>query len=586
MKCNFCCRIIKEVDMFAKEPELYLKGQSKKTSWIGRILTIIFIFIYIAFIIYKVIIMFKRTEVTFFDTFIYEDKPPAIKLSNDIFYGGFALEHPITYDAFIDEGIYYPKAYFKRTERKGEDFEWDIKELELERCKLEKFGSYHRNSFKTKALNNYYCFKDMNFTLEGHFSYDLYSLFFIQIFPCVNTTESKRCKPIEEIDYYLKNTFINLEWQDIELTPKNFSHPIRGRDVDIFTTVGKRLFKEIHVFFQIVRIETDLDFIGLTEYENIRKEEYLKYDEMIALSNLLETNIYETGEPFCDVTIKLSDNVRTERRVYTKFITILGEVGGLMEVVFTLFKILTSFSVDILYDISLVNNAFNFDIEKQLILNKKNGSKEIIKNDDTLKKMKFSNLHKCNSRNTIMSDELLAGTITTGSDNRIKKVERVIEGEGEEMNRYNLNNEIIRKENYRKKTNTLMNNFQNNHNRNRVKITKVNMRNRRRSQIINNIIMKDENENNNAQKIMDKIKLNKACIYCCFLCVRKRKNIENILLDEGINIISKKLDLINIFHKISRIDNIENIQEKVGENNIFSSMSNECKENLLSLKNK
>ena len=588
MKClfNVSCRILKDVDMFAKEPELYFKGKSKKTTWIGRILTILFIFVYIAIIIYKMIRMFKRTDVTFFDTFMYEDKPPKIQLSSDKFYGGFALEDPYTYDAFIDEGIYYPKAYFKRTERKGDDFEWDIKELELERYKLEKFGSNHKDKFKTKALNNYYCFKDMDFILEGHFSYDLYSLFYIQFFPCVNTTESSKCKPIEEIDYYLKNTFINLEWQDIELTPKNFNHPIRGRDVDIFTTVGKRLFREIHVFFQIVKIETDLDFIGLNEYENIKVEDYLKYDEMIVMSNFLETNIYETGEPFCDVTIKLSDDVRYERRVYTKFITILGDVGGIMEVVLTLFRILCSFPVDILYDISLVNNIFNFDIEKELVLNKKKEKKEDIKADDVLKKIKFSNSNKFISRNIIMSDEYLTGTLSgmaTTSDKRINEVQR--KTEEEEINRYNLYN--LKTENYLKNINSLKSNNQNNLNSNRkLKLTKLNLRNKRRSKTINNIQMKDKNKNNNAPKIMDKIKLNRACIYCCFLCARKRKNLENILLDEGINIICEKLDLINLFQKISKIDNIENIQEKVGDNNIYSIMSNECKENLLSLKKK
>ena len=201
--CNLSCRFLKDVDMFGKEPELYYKGMSKKKSWIGRIFTILFVCIYIGLIIYKVIRMLQRYDVSFYDTFLYEDKPPSIQLSNELFYGGFALEDPNTYDSFIDEGIYYPKAYFKRTERKGDDFEWDIKELELERCKLEKFGSKFRDSFKKKSLNNYYCFKDMNFTLEGHFSYDLYSLFFIQFFPCVNTTENNKCKPIDEIDYYL-----------------------------------------------------------------------------------------------------------------------------------------------------------------------------------------------------------------------------------------------------------------------------------------------------------------------------------------------------------------------------------------------
>jgi hypothetical protein len=285
--CNLCCGIIKEIDMFGKEPELYYKGKSKKTSWIGRILTLLFIFLYIAIIIYKVVRMIRKSDVTFFDTIIYEDKPPSIQLSNEIFYGGFALEDPKTFDPYIDEGIYFPKAFFKRTERKGDNFDWDIKELELERCKLEKFGSKFRNSFKAKALNKYYCFKDVNFTLEGHFSYDLYSLFFIQFFPCVNTTENKKCKSIEEIDYYLKNTFINFQMQDIELTPKNYSQPIRGRDVDIFTTVGKRLFREMQIYYQIVNIETDLDFIGLDQFENIHSESYLKYNEMVFMSKFL-----------------------------------------------------------------------------------------------------------------------------------------------------------------------------------------------------------------------------------------------------------------------------------------------------------
>jgi len=586
--CNLSCRILKDVDMFGKEPELYYKGRSKKTSWIGRIFTIIFVVIYIGLIIYKVIRMFQRSSMTFFDTFRYEDKPPKIQLSNENFYGGFALEDPNTYDAFIDEGVYYPKAYFKRTERKGEEFDWDVKELELERCKLEKFGTQYRDTFKKKALNNYYCFKDMNFTLEGHFSYDLYSLFFIQFFPCVNTTESSKCKPIEEIDYYLGNTFINLEMQDIELTPSNFTNPIRGRDIDIYTTVGKRLFREIHIFFQITRIETDLDFIGLDEIENIRREDYLKYDEMVIMNNFLETNIYETGESFCDVTIKLSDNVRTERRVYTKLITILGDVGGVMEVVFTLFRIMCSFSVDILYDISLVNSVFNFDLEKKMVMSKKKERKEDIKDDDALKKIKFPQSNKFISRNTIfLSDEMLTGTGVTGSGSRIKEIEDGKQGEeeGAETKRYKLNlkentPEIIQEENNQRNINTYLRKYPSKNNSSR-KLTKISLRNRRKTKTINNIAIKDKK--NKSPKIIDKIKMNRACIYCCFLCVRRRKNMENILLDEGIDIICERLDVINIFHKIYKIESMEYIKKNVGDNFIYSPMSNGCKTKLLSL---
>ena len=39
-----------------------------------------------------------------------------------------------------------------------------------------------------------------------------------------------------------------------------------------------------------------------------------------------------------------------------------------MEVVFTLFRVFCSFAVDILYDISLVNNLFGFDLDKKMII--------------------------------------------------------------------------------------------------------------------------------------------------------------------------------------------------------------------------
>ncbi len=374
--CNIKCRLFKYVDMFGKEPEIYYKGSQKKTSWIGRIFSVSFVLIYFAFFVYKLIRMLEKDDVIFYDTFAYAEEPPYVKITNENFYGGFALEDPLTYDVFIDEEIYIPKAYFKRAEKKGDDFEWQVKELELERCQIEKFGSLHRELFKKKKLHNYYCFKEIDFALEGHFSYDLYSFFFIQFFPCVNTTEKQNCKPLEKIDYYLKNTFVSFEFQDIELNPNDYKTPFRPKSANFYTTVGKRLFKEVHAFFQVVEVQTDMDWLGFNEFQNYKSEQYLKYDEMGEMNNIIDENIYETGKSFCDFTIKLSEDMRIEKRTYTKLLTILGDIGGLMEVIFTIFKIISSFSVDILYEISLVNNLFNFDLNKKVVILKESEKKK------------------------------------------------------------------------------------------------------------------------------------------------------------------------------------------------------------------
>ena len=547
--CNVRCRILKDIDMFGKEPELYYKSRPKKTSWIGRILSFLFVLVYFAFFLYKLIRMLKKVDVTFYDTFTYADKPPAVPLTHNNFYIAFALEDPITYNPFVDESVYYPKAYFKRAEMKGDDFEWKIVELEVERCKLEKFGESYREVFKNVDLYNHYCFKDINnYILEGHFSYLLYSFFYIEFYPCVNTTESKKCKPLNEIDYYLKNTFVSFEIENIELTPKNYENPTRPRNTDVYTTVGKKLFQEIHVYFEVVNIETDLDWFGFDEFENIKSDIYLKYDEMFIMGNLIEEDIYETGNKFCDVTFKLSENVRTQRRVYTKFVTILGDVGGLMEVIFTFFRLISSFSVDILYEISLVNRLFKFDLDKKNVILREN-------DQNNFKQIKVFNI---NDKETIKEKKIENNDITIIANNtkkNMKNKSNKLFSKKKVINR-NINNEIFSM------------NFSNTKSKSNFQDVEIG----------NKIAVNDDkknNMNNESKNIVNKVRLNRACIYFWFCFARHRKIQDNFLIKEGMNLISRRLDIFNIFEKIYQDE-----QRKETVFNKVIPMSDECKAGL------
>ena len=367
-------RYLKKIDLFGKDASLYYEKNEKRKTWIGSILTIIYIFIYILFVLYKLIRMIKKIDVVFYDKFAYIEKPPSIKLNKDNFYGGFGLEDPETYDPFIDDTIYYPKAYYKKAKRNGDKWIWEVKEVELERCSIEKFGKTFQDKFNRNALDNLYCFKEMNETLIGHFSYDEYSFFFIQLFPCINSTDNNNhCKPLDIIDYYLRGTFLCMEFEDIELTPQNYSNPTRPRNQDIYFTVGKKLFQEVHVFYQIVKVETDKDKFGiqLDIFQDLKEDEFLKYHSTYQMSNLLENDIYKTGESFCNITIKLHDQVRIQRRTYTKIFTILEDIGGFMDATMTILTFISSFPIDILYELSIVNKLFKFDLKRKLIYIKK-----------------------------------------------------------------------------------------------------------------------------------------------------------------------------------------------------------------------
>ena len=73
-------------------------------------------------------------------------------------------------------------------------------------------------------------------------------------------------------------------------------------------------------------------------------------------------------------------------------------------------------------------------------------------------------------------------------------------------------------------------------------------------------------------KIIKKIKINSLGVYFCFCYVRKRKDLQNILLDEGIKIIVEKLDLVNIFKKLYKE---EKNQERIIKDDAIK-MSHNC----------
>ena len=102
--------IIKEIDLFGKEPDIHYKGRQRKTTWMGRICTFTYIIIYIFFFIYKLVRMFKRQDVNFSETNSSTGGLPKIHLTKEILTYGLALAN-YNQEPFIDESIYYPTAY-------------------------------------------------------------------------------------------------------------------------------------------------------------------------------------------------------------------------------------------------------------------------------------------------------------------------------------------------------------------------------------------------------------------------------------------------------------------------------------------
>ena len=545
--------------MFGKMPEFYIKGKIKKTTWIGRIFTLIFGGLYACFFIYKLTQMIKRVDVTFYDTFAFTGETPSIKLNNDNFYGGFGIMNPYTEDTFVDESYYYAKATFWSGKKVNGKWDWKDQDIPLEKCKLNKFGTKFQDMFKDKNLDNLYCLSHVDVTLEGYATSESFSYFDVQLFPCINKAG---CVPVEVLQALLaKNTF-QFKMQDIEMTPQDYKNPAQPREKDISGPIYLQLFQQIYAYLQITMVETDEDIIGFG-LSNIKTEKFLKYDESWIISAPADPNILiEEGKPLCQITVQLSEKVLTQKRQYTTLIEVLGDVGGLMEVLLSFFNLICSFSTDIFYEKTIVNNLFEFDLDKKVTSLKINKNKEnndfqdqkpVIypikqKTRSTQKtESKLDNIDNINSNNKINNDVIYIGRGATASSRQRYRVKS------------SFSSSLGKFENKRKSNNLLKNNNQN-----------------------NKVFLNEQNtldRGTEKRAIIDKIKLNKFKVYCCFLCIRKTKNMNNILLDEGMNIVNEKLDILNLFRNMYKYDMIKEKLSKIET----KGMSDECKQSLESL---
>ncbi len=560
-------RSLKNIYLFGKEPELYYKGNSTKTSWIGRILTLLYIAIYIAFFAYKIVRMVKRVDVTFYENNVFTGEIPSATLNTEIFYGGIGLKNPYTDENYINESIYQLRAVFNNGKRINDVWHWDEPiEITPVPCKLEYFGSNYREIFKNKHLENMYCLDKSNITglvLQGYSNLNAYSYFDISFHRCVNETSKVPCMPIEVIDMYLTAAEISCHMQDVDLTPQDYDSPVKHQEKDIPGPLYRDLHQESYAYMQVTLIETEENIFGFEALSNIKTEMHLKYDHawVISSPNIFGNYKYKGSEsrPISNIRIQLANTVLTQKRVYTQFIDVLGDVGGLMEVIYSFFRILSSFIVGILYDESLVNNLFTFDLEQKVITLKyknknkslderKSGYKKILKESAVLL---HSDTKKEDKNNNIVikfkkeKDKINLENDKNDSGNKPLNSNVVIYG----LNNKNENDKLSICSNRNKKLAKVDKNFN------------LNFHLDKNNKNVNNLNESLENKDEN--KIIEKITINKFLVYLCFCCVRNTKNLKNFLLDEGMNIIMEELEIFNVFTKLfleKKIHNDYNIE--------------------------
>ena len=555
-----------DLDMYSKRIGFFYENKDRIGSKFSFFLTIVYIFISLGLFIFYTNQTIRRTNIKVHDSTMYLKESSNINIDPNLFYFAFGVENPETSTRFIDETIYYPKVTFFQKIKEGTALTTiEERELEIERCKQEKFGEKYQGLLVQGELNDSYCINDINLTLSRGFKNDRISYIKIGIHACVNTTENNyHCKPKEVIDKHISGTFFSLLAKDIGLDPSNYTDPIIPILQDLHTTIDKSFFRDFVLFFGITEIQTD---VGLFE-EIIKRENYMNFIKTTQAFYYRDEKHFYDGETMCEIQFKIGDDIRVQKRSFMKMTEVFATTGGYMQLIATLFKIMTFLINKLNYELKMVNSLFNIYQEKKEIM-LKNKYQKIMNNNKkgfTLyrnKKNSFSPISgnyiikgMDNNINRLNLNDYFIHSINL--DNKINNFKEITESQ---KNKINISEDIKYKSDDKSKESSIISD-----NKNKSKINLLNLGinfnsiNINNNHILNRYSYKNSNifDESNDIKSTD-IKMNIFYYYCFSRCNNNRDEIN--LLNLAVSFYKKKMDIIHLFYIILFIERILEINE-------------------------
>ena len=211
--------------------------------------------------------------------------------------------------------------------------------------------------------------KNVNIKFEGYSGAVNNTNIILMVNKC-NPRGTVECKSMDVINKKLNGRDMLILSEDFDITPYDFEHPVKEK-LNINTcTIDLAQLQTFVAFYQLTNIETDHNLLGFEALADIRSQKYLVYHSSIIMQTQMVPNSIIAIRYF----IAMNEKVLTNQRKYTQFVDVLGDVGGLMEVMHSVFGVVCYLVADILYDKTMVNNLFSFDLRENMIKIKKSNN--------------------------------------------------------------------------------------------------------------------------------------------------------------------------------------------------------------------
>ncbi|CAD8189118.1 unnamed protein product [Paramecium pentaurelia] len=351
-----------QLDIFGQLPSFTVLNRNKYTSNLGFIMSILIGTLTAYYLIVEIQQMLSKSKPSIYQTEIQVIETDSYYLNNENFTLAITIANRFS-EPLIGINKYFnlnvsqcTRERIKNQSTGNITVKLECDEIPLEPCNMSHFTTdLQREYFKTirfgavQCINRDYQKKNPP-VLKGQFNALEYKYLYIQFTVCKNTSTYQGCAPKEEIDDILQAGHYNVYKSDYISQLDHPGEPYKQIITNEFTGFSHSTSKTIVQQYRILQTTTDDGLIW--DLQNIQQN--------IQQTDWREISDFYNQQYLVLHIIKLDFKQTNHIRTYIKLQTILGKLGGILQIFIMVVTILSKPIIDNLMKLEIANSLYRF----------------------------------------------------------------------------------------------------------------------------------------------------------------------------------------------------------------------------------
>jgi hypothetical protein len=330
-------KILGIFDFVGYEPKISVYGSDRYKTCFGSLMGLVCTLAVLGLSIYFTKIMFERTDMSVLQN-VWKNKEKPVNLTNSFFYfnlvdGKNLPINPKFYDIRMD-------LWEMVSIKSGDPLTAKITSLPMEECNGEKhFGDYkdslsfHLKGSKCLAPNKF------NISLYGFYG-DITPFSFINVAInfCNNVTNNNTCPSESELAPVLRNVFLAFSYIDNQVDHNDLNLPVKPYVKSQVPPINWDLHNRYFENIGVVDYFTDSDLI----FENYQLTSSYMSTKLDLTVSIRHGSALYPGITFATLSIVRDHKVTTYKKSFLKVQTLLAKIGGILNALTFLFKLVSS----------------------------------------------------------------------------------------------------------------------------------------------------------------------------------------------------------------------------------------------------